>query len=261
MLVFRRYRFVAIIMTLALVAGACGGDDSGGDATTAATTTTTTAAGEGDVAADTTTTTAAEPVSGDSGSVWCDRIRQAASEASPVDVNFLTATPAEIQAQFETTVGLFEEMAEIAPSEIDDDVDTVLAAYRRFVELGNEASWDLFALANNTEFAAAFEDPSIGAAADRMDAYNRDVCGVDFLSFAGPDSGPPPGGEVDDDPIAIALQAFQLPADLFSDEDIQCLRDEVGAEFEAGITPGWVPSPEETATLLAAVSACGITLG
>jgi len=253
MLVFRRFRFIAVLMALALVASACGGgddDSSGGDATT---TTAATPGGGGDVAADTTTTTQAEPVSGDSGSTWCDRIREFEDpDDSPIDFNFFGLTPEQLEAQFETNVEVYEDWARTAPSEIEDDVNVFLDAFRLLVDRAEALDWSLLALADDPEFITAFDNPAFEAAADNIDAYNRDVCGVDVTSIADPGAGPPPA-DVGDDPIAIALNAFNLPADR--------LREAVGPEFEANITSDWIPTQEQIAALLAAIGACGITLG
>lgn len=258
MLVFRRFRLIAAILALMLVASACGGDDSGGDAAT----TTTTASGSGDGAADaTTTTTEAEPVSGDSGSTYCDRIRAAQDGSEDgLDFNLLGKSPDEIKALFETNLRVFEDWRDLAPNEIQDDADVLLDAFRTIVERGNELDWDLETLVDDPVFNA-FDDAAVTAASNNLDAYSKDVCGVDLNTLADPGAGPPPPDDAGDDPIAIALNAFSLPADLLSEDNIECLRDEVGPEFEAGIEPGWTPSAEEVTVLIAALDTCGITLG
>ena len=260
MFVFRRFRLIAAILALALVAGACGGDDSGGDAATTFTTASSAGGGD-DGAADTTTTTEAEPISGDSGSTYCERVRQAeASDETPLDFSFFGKSSDQLEAQFETNIKVFEEWRSIAPPEIKDDADVVFDFYRTFVDRGNELEWDLEAMADDDVFNAGFDNPALDTASVNLENYSRDVCGVDFSSTADPASGPPPA-DVGDDPIANALNAFNLPADLLSEDNVECLRDELGPEFEAGIEPGWSPSPEEITVLLAAIDTCGITLG
>jgi hypothetical protein len=250
-------------MVLALVASACGGggEDSGGDATT----TTTTAAGAsdgGNVAADTTTTTEAEPVSSDSTSSYCERVREAeASNESPLDSSFIGKSSEELEAQFEANIKIFESWRSIAPNELKDDADIVFDFYRKLVDRGNELEWNLQAMADDEAFNDGFANPALDAATKNLEDYSRDVCGVDFNSTADPGPGLPPAGDPGDDPIAIALNAFNLPAGLFSEESIECLRTEVGPEFEASIGPDWTPTTEEITMLLAAVDACGIALG
>jgi len=265
---FGGIRVLVLVLALVLVATACGGGDSDD------TTTTTAAASDGGsdggsntttTAADTTTTTEAS-VSGDSDSTWCRELRRVSEETEgPGAINFLTATPDELQETFEAVLGAFTEAADSAPPEIADDVDVLLAAYESFVEKGNEVEWNLLALADDPDFAATFEDPAIEQAADRIDAYGRDVCGVDFSSFA--DAGgaappPPGGGDADaDDPVSIVLSTIGIPRALFTDEQIECVTDELGEEFVASVTPGWVATPEALEALLAAVDACEIDLG
>lgn len=259
---FGKHKVFVIAVGLMLVAAACGGGDSSSDTQTSDTsTTTTTSGGDGGSGASDTTTTTAEQVSGDSGSTWCDRIREAQDNAdeNPINFNFFGMTPEQLEAQFETNLEIYEEWADIAPSEIDDDVDTILNAFRLWFERASALEWDFLALAEDAEFIAAFEDAAVVTAANNIDAYNRDVCGVDFTSIADP-GGPPTTADVGDDPIAIALNAFQLPASLLSEDDIECLREQVGPEFEASITPGWVPGQDDITVLLAAVEACEIGL-
>lgn len=264
----RLIRILIVVTALALIATACGGDDGGSDDATP----TTAASSNSDGGADTTTTTAAATttttevsVSGDSDSTWCRELRRVSEEnASPGDLNFMTATPEEIKEAFETVLATFEEAADSAPPEIEDDVQVLLAAYGTFVAKGNEAGWNLLAMGNDPEFQAAFDDPAIEQAADRIDAYARDVCGVDFSTLA--DAGGPPtapgGGEADDDdPVSIVLGALQIPRALFTDEQIECITEELGEEFVASVTPDWVPTPAAIEALLAAVDACGIELG
>ncbi len=253
MLVVRRFTLVAVV--LALVAAACGSGESEGT-----TTTTTTTIEAGPVAATTTSTTQQEAPSGDSGSTYCERLRaiQDEGDESPLSFSFFNMTPAEIEAQFKQNLEIFEEWVEIVPSEIEDAAIVVLEAYKKFVARGNELGWNLEAMGNDPEFNASFDDAALTAAADRLDAYSRDVCGVEFSTDTDPGSG---DGQTSDDPIAIVLNAFQLPASLFSEDDIECIRAEVGAEFEASITPDWVPSSEDIEVLLGAIDACGISLG
>ena len=261
----RGIRVLALVLALALVATACGGGDSED-------TTTTTAAPSGaggDGGDDTTTTTAAPTttttevsVSGDSDSEWCRELRRVSEETGgPGDIDFLTATPEELGRAFETVLDAFSEAADSAPPEIADDVDIMVDAYAAFVEKGQQADWNLLTLANDPEFAATFDDPAIEMAADRMDAYGREVCGVDFSTLADTGAAPPGPGGGDagtDDPVSIVLGTIGIPRALFTDEQIECVTDALGEEFVASVTPDWVPTPEAIQALLAAVDACEI---
>jgi len=258
MLVFRRFRFIGVALALLLIASACGGGEDGADSP--ATTTTAPSAGGTDGAAATTTTTM-KPVSGDSGSTFCERVREAAaSNESPLDFDFFSLSPEEIEAQFSARLAVLEQWRDLAPSEIKDDADLVFDAYRTFVDRGNELNWDLEAMADDEVFNDDFDDAALDTASENLENYTLEVCGVDLNADADGPGLPPAGGD-EDDPITAVLEAFQLPADLFSAEDIQCMRDELGAEFEAKIDADWTPSTDDIALILAAVDACGITLG
>lgn len=262
---------LALVVALVLVAAACGGDDGGSDDTTTTTTAAAASGGGSDGGDDTTTTTVAAAttttevsVSGDSDSTWCRGLRQASEEtAGPGAIDFLTATPEELGEAFEAVRNAFAEAADSAPSEIADDVDVLLTFFELFVEKGNAADWNFLALANDPDFASTFEDPTFAQAAERVDAYSRDVCGVDFSTFADAGSAPaPPGGGTDaDDPVSIVLGTIGIPRALFTDEQIACVTEELGEEFVASVTPDWVATAEALEALIVAVEACEIDLG
>lgn len=260
---FRRFHVVTVLVALALVAGACGGDDSGADA---ATTTTTASSGgnggDGGAADATTTTTEAEPVSGDGGSTYCDRVREAeASDETPLDFGFFGKSADELKAQFERNIKVFEEWRSIAPPEIKEDADIVFDAYRTFVDRGNELEWNLEAMADDEVFNTGFDNPALDSASVNLENYSRDVCGVDFGATTDPGPGLPPPADVGDDAVSILLNSFGIPAGLISEDNIACLRGELGEEFEAKITPEYELTDQDTALLLAAVGGCGIGLG
>lgn len=250
----RRRIVILLAVVLSMIAAACGGGDSASDDGT----TTTTTSDSGSTGNDTTTTTEPERASGDSGSDYCERVRAAQDgEEDSLDFNLFGRTPAEIEAQFEANLEIFEGWRDLAPDAIKDDADVLLEAFRTIVDRGKELEWDLEAMAADEVFNN-FDEPAISQATANLDAYSRDVCGVDFSVSADPGTAPPSGNGDEDDPITIALNFFQLPAGFFSEEDVQCLRDELGSEFEASITPGWVPTQDDINLLLDALDACEI---
>ena len=256
---FRRFRFIGVVLAVALIASACGG---GGDDTSADPTTTTTAApgGDGGTGASDTTTTTMEPVSGDSGSTYCERVREAeASDETPLDFNLFGLSTEELEAQFARNLAVFEEWRSIAPPEIKADADIVFDFYRTFVERGNELGWDLEAMADDEVFNSGFDDPALDTASVNLENHSRDVCGVDFTSSSS--DGPPPPADGGDDSVAILLSSFGIPAGLLSEDDIECLREELGPEFEEKITPDYVLTTEDTLLIVGAVDTCEIGLG
>jgi len=263
----RRFRTLTFIIALTLVAGACGG---GGDDTAEDPTTTTTTAGggggtdggsDGDGSSDPTTTTTPAPVSGDSSSSYCARIRETIEgDATGLDFNLLGRTPQEIQALFEANLEVFEDWQDLAPDEIKDDAAVIVEAFRTIVERGNELGWDLEALVDDPVFNA-FDTAEVTAAANNLDAHSRDVCGVDFTTLGDPGSAPDPGGDEPQDAVSILLGTFGIPASFFAEEDIECLREALGPEFEARITADYVLTAEDTALLASALETCEISFG
>ena len=259
---FRRLHFIAVALAVSLIAGACGGGESDSEPTT--TTTTVAAGGGSDGGAADAATTTTEAMSGDSGSTYCERVREAeASNETPLDFSFFGKTAAQLEEQFARNLAVFEEWRDIAPPEIKADAEIVLDFYRTFVERGNELNWDLEAMADDETFNAGFGDPALDAATTNLDNHSRDVCGVEFDSAPDPGVGPGIPGQPtdDDDALTILLNAFGIPAGLIPEETIECLREELGAEFEAKITPEYELTPEDTLLILAAVDACELSFG
>jgi hypothetical protein len=178
MFAIRQVLFVVLVLTVALVAGACDGDDAGGD------TTTTTASSAGDAgdgngngSTAATTTTGAQQFSGDSGSAWCDRMRAINEDDTILDFTDTTAT--EVEAQLERAADLYDELERDVPREIEDDFDVVLDAFDKWFERAKELEFDYSAMVDDEAWASAFDNPAVEAAGERLDAYDLDVCGID----------------------------------------------------------------------------------
>lgn len=264
-----QYRFVALLLTLALLGAACGSDDGGDSAggdETVETSTEETGSDDADESQEATANsdedadTSTVEVSGDGDSDWCGRIRAIAEsdEPSPLTFTFLGMTPDELQEQFETNLDVMEEWVEVAPPEIDEDVDVVVDAYRMFVDLGNEAAWDFQAMGTDPAFTEAFEDDALDAAGARVDAYNADVCGVDLAAEA--TSTPPATAGAGDDLATQLLVALGLPPTLVSESARACMSDalEASGAFSEPIGPGYVPNADQFAALEDAGTGCGI---
>jgi hypothetical protein len=235
-----------------LAATACGsGDDSADTPTTAAS-----AAADDDATTTSgtaTTTTTPEPVSGDSDSEYCERVRS--EEDSPLDISFFGLTPEELQVQFERNLEIFAEWPAIAPEEIKDDAEVVFDFYEQFVERGNEMGWSLEAMADDEAFNALFDSPELDAATTNLDNYTRDVCGVDFT-----EQSPTPPTAGSDDPLGELLLelGIPIPTSLLSEENLGCLTTELQPLLEAGIDEGYVPTAEDLELLSDAIDTCGI---
>lgn len=269
-------RFVGLLLALTLVTAACGGDegddaaaldddqiedgdqsqdgDQSGDGDQSQDDAD---AGAGD---DNSFATTIEAMSGDSGSDWCERIRSAieSDEPSPLSFDFIGKSPDELQAQFETNLSVMEEWADVAPGEIDADVDVMVDTYRTFVDMGEAAGWNIQAMSSDPTFSEAFEDDAIETAADRIDAYSTEVCGVDF-SQAGAAATPEPGAG-GDDTVTQLLTLLGLPPNFVPAEQRACMSDALAAAgaFPDGIEPGYVPTPAEFEALNDAAAECGL---
>jgi hypothetical protein len=248
-------RSVLALTVMALVAAACGGsgEEAGSDtAPSAAPTTAATVAPTSTDAPDSDDQNVGsdddEQMTGDNGSEWCDGVRAGAEEASPLEFNLLGLSPEQIEVRLTGNVALLEDWHAQAPPEIEDDVGILVDAFRTMVELAEEAEWDLVALGSDPAFAETFEDDDLERATDRIDAYSRDVCGVD-LRASDPGQGTPPtlptGG---DDAASQMLALFGIPSDVLPSDQVDCLNDELAAAFPDGLPEDLVLT-EEIATL------------
>ncbi len=247
---FRGIRLIAFLVVLTLVATACGGgEEAEGDATT------TSASGSGGDGAAATTTTKSEPVSGDSGSTYCDRIRATqVGDEQGLDFNFLNLNPDEIKAQFERNLRVFEDWQSIAPDEIKDDAAVLVETFRAIVERGNELEWDIEALIDDDVFNG-FDDAAVAAASDNLDAYSLNVCGVD-TSISGEDGPPPDDGGDNTVGSLLGALGIPIPTEFLSEEDLECLNTALEPLLSADIGPGYIPTGADIEVLSKALDTC-----
>lgn len=256
-------KILIAVLALCLVAAACGGDDepelsSADVATDGGDTADSEADGDaadGDPSDAGATDDGDEAMTGDSGSAWCEAARSDSDDGA-LDFNLLAMGPAEIEQTLTSNVVQLERWEDLAPPEIDSQVTTLADAFRRLVGLAEEANWDLAALASNPEVLAAFDDPALEAAADDIDAYATDVCGVDLGvgldggTATAPDSSTPSGGG--DDLATEFLAAFGLPPDFLTPDQLDCVNAELAVAFPDGV-PADLTLDEEAVNVFSAI--------
>ena len=204
-----------------------------------------------------------EAMTGDSGSDWCEAVRSAAAEEdSPLDFDLLGLTPEELEARFTENVAVLEEWEAQAPPEIESQVTTMVDAFRTVVSLAEEAEWDLMTLGTDPAFIEAFDSAELEAAADDIDRYSRDVCGVD-LAGAGAGAGaaggtdpsvPSAGGDAASD----FLETFGLPPNFLTEDQLACVTAELEAAFPQGIPEDLVLDAQTVELFNTVGAACGI---
>jgi hypothetical protein len=136
-------------VALLLLAAACG-DSTDDETATPASTTATTAAGQVSEVGE-----------------YCDKTLEIETAPEP-EIDFETATPEEIaeaskQAASEVYLPLAQEIQAVAPEEIADDVDILVAAVEELTETG--------------DFEATFESPEVEAAEERTHDFDLANCG------------------------------------------------------------------------------------
>ena len=249
-------RSAGIALAVAITAAACSG---GSDDAASEENTTTSLSDDTDLTSTTeasTTTTTTEPIEGDSGSDYCDRVREAqTSNESPLDFSFFNKTPEELAAQFDRNLEIFEEWQSISPPEIQSDTAIVLDFYRLFVDRGNELEWNLEAMADDELFNSSFDNPRLVAATANIDSYTLNTCGVDFNESAG---SPPATGTENALGDVLESLGIPVPVDFLGEEAIECLNDELEPLLEQDIGAGYVPTDDDIALLTTALANCGI---
>lgn len=204
-----------------------------------------------------------EPMSGDSGSDWCDAVRDATDnpDDSPLSFDLIGMSSEELEEQFKENLSVIESWANQAPSEIEDDVEVIVDTYRTFIDMGNDAGWDFNAMATDPAFASAFEDSAIDTASNRIDQYTRDVCGVDLGIDSGGAAAPPAAPEIseDDDLITQIFTALGIPAGFIPEDIANCMNDSLEASgvFDGGFTQADLVNEAAFDAIDAAADACG----
>ena len=150
-----------MVAVLALVGGACGGDDDGGATDDASTSD----ADNGDD----------ESASG-SDSEWCNLIENA--ETPEALDNLDIDDPDSVEDAFQSVVELFDDAADAAPDEIEEDVQVLADQFREFFDELEDADFNPAAID-----PSVLDNPEADAASERID----DFCGLD-----------PDAGELDD---------------------------------------------------------------
>lgn len=158
---------VLLLGVLALFAAGCGGDDSS-------------AAAEETVVEETTPTTE-ETTSGDetatSGEVDLDDLSGECLELAGVGAKFAEAIQASGTGDLSAYVDAFDEFANAAPDEISDDIRVIgkalgeVAEVLKGVDLTSGAAPSAEQIAKLQEIGAAFDDPELKAASDRIEAW------------------------------------------------------------------------------------------
>jgi hypothetical protein len=161
--VTRRPLLAATVLGLVLAA-ACGSDEGSEDAApTAAPTSGVTAS------------TAPLEFDGDPDSEFCRRSREAADQ--PVLDPFEAGIePREVELRFRALAQRFAGFAEIAPDPLADDLTLLDQTFRDLAVLLDDADYDFARLAEAGADISVFDDPALAEVADRLTAYQDQVC-------------------------------------------------------------------------------------
>jgi hypothetical protein len=127
---------------------------------------------------------------GGSASDFCDVVEDAQADFAEFE-EFDGSDTSNLEETFTQAGEAFEELADSAPSEIEDDMKVLNEAMQDFLQVLEDADWDVFALAADEDAAAKLEALSsedFETASDNVAQFAKDECGVDLEGGSG-DSG------------------------------------------------------------------------
>lgn len=214
-------KLTRLLIVLVLVIAACGGDEEAGDAgsgdTDGGETTTTTT-----TTATTTTTTA---VSGGGGGDFCDFVAAQAQAVTPSPVGL---SPAEVEENYTGILDTITMAAQIAPDEIQGDVQLFVDAYGGLVDFLGDYDFNFLAIPEGDledPRLAALDDPELEAAGERIEEF----CGIDSFIETPPAGGTPaPGGDTGAGPLPGAGIPADFPGELIPPNGTVLATVEVG---------------------------------
>lgn len=158
----RRPLLAATVLGL-LLAAACGGDEGSEDA------------GPTEATREVSASTAPPEFDGDPDSEFCQRSRQAADQ--PVLDPFEAGLePREVELRFRALAQRFAGFAEIAPDPLADDLTLLDQTFQDLAVLLDDADYDFARLAEAGADISVFDDPALADVADRLTAYQEQVC-------------------------------------------------------------------------------------
>jgi hypothetical protein len=127
---------------------------------------------------------------GGSASDFCEVVEDAKADFAEFE-EFDGTDTSNLQETFTQAADAFEELADSAPSEIEDDMKVLNDAMQDFLQVLEDADWDIFALATDEDAAAKLEAMSsedFETASNNVAEFAKDECGVD-LEGTSDDSG------------------------------------------------------------------------
>ncbi|MBK9178078.1 MAG: hypothetical protein IPM45_00660 [Acidimicrobiales bacterium] len=86
--------------------------------------------------------------------------------------------PAEFERLVNEQYDLAQQAAEVAPEEIQADVQTLTDALGQVVDIGDATDWDIAAMSEDSDFLAISQDEAVTEAGDRVTAYDEQNCGL-----------------------------------------------------------------------------------
>ena len=150
---------------LGLLLAGCGGGGAEGAAPTAP------------PSSETTGSTAQLAFEGDPDSEFCQRSRDAADQ--PVLDPFEAGLERrEVELRFRALAERFEVFADIAPEPLADDLALLDRTFQDLAALLEEADYDFARLADAGADVSVFDDPALAVVAERLEAYQDQVCGL-----------------------------------------------------------------------------------
>jgi hypothetical protein len=112
---------------------------------------------------------------GDPDSRFCQISREAA-ERPVLDPFAAGLPPEEVELRFRALSQRFRRFADVAPAPLEDDLALLVSSFDELARVLDAADHDFARLAEDDVDVSIFDDPALGAIADRLAAYQDQVC-------------------------------------------------------------------------------------
>jgi len=113
---------------------------------------------------------------------FCGMIQDYKDKADSFDSAFTQDDPKAIEEAFTTMQDVLHDLESAAPSDVKDDLETMVTIIDRMIAIFDKYEWDFTQLAMAPEFeelSADLDSEEMNGASDRLDSYSKDTCGID----------------------------------------------------------------------------------
>lgn len=125
---------------------------------------------------------------GGSASGYCDKVNDVETAFDAISDLDPEAEAQDTKEQFDVAISIMGDLADSAPSEIEDDFTVIMKGFTALRGIFEDADWDFMAVASDPDNAAALEElsgPEFETATQNIEDYTQETCGVSLSGDSG----------------------------------------------------------------------------